>query len=135
MARLAAACAALLVASSCASAVPEVPASATARPTAAGTASPVAASARPTTTPEKPLVIAADRFFILAETVVKVGTIVTWRNDGQEVHNIFANDGSFHSPDLASGNAFSWTFTRPGRYAYLCTYHAGDGMYGAVDVR
>ncbi len=36
-------------------------------------------------------------------------------------------------PDLPT--SYSLTFTRPGRYVYVCVVHAAEGMYGTVVVR
>lgn len=97
---------------------------------------PITPNARPTPSDENSSrVVAADRFFVPNVIEVKVGTTVTWRSEGQEVHNIIADDGSFRSPDLATDNTFFYTFMRPGRYRYVCAYHAGDGMFGWVDVK
>ena len=38
-------------------------------------------------------------------------------------HSIVAEDGSFQSPDIGSGETFSFTFTEPGTYNYLCGIH------------
>ena len=128
-------CAVLVLTSACASAVPPSGPTATQATNGAQPSSAVTPNAgRTPSDEESSLVPAADRFFVPAAINVKVGTTVTWRNEGQEVHNIFANDGLFRSADLAPGNTFSYTFIRPGRYAYLCTHHAGDGMYGEVNV-
>jgi plastocyanin len=127
------ACAVLLLISACA---PIAPGAATPSANGVRPSSPVRPNAQATPSDEKSsLVLAADRFFVPAAIEVKVGATVTWRNEGQEVHNIVAHDGSFRSPDLAPDNTYSYNFLRPGRFSYLCTYHAGDGMYGEVDVR
>ena len=76
----------------------------------------------------------AEHFFDPALLTVKVGTTVTWRNMGQQVHDVNARDASFHSPLLGPGGTFSYTFTKPGRYPYFCVPHEGDGMVGEVDV-
>jgi plastocyanin len=123
----------LLLISACA---PSAPGAATPPADGVPPSSPVTPNAQATPSDEKgPLVLAADRFFVPDVMEVKSGMTVTWRNEGQEVHNIIANDGLFRSPDLAPYNTFSYTFNRPGRYRYACTYHAGDGMFGEVDVR
>ena len=38
-------------------------------------------------------------------------------------HSLVAEDGSFQSPDIASGERFSFTFTEPGTYTYICGIH------------
>ena len=54
---------------------------------------------------------------------VPAGTTVEWVNDDAVAHSLVAEDGSFQSPDLASGERFSFTFTEPGTYDYLCGIH------------
>lgn len=76
-----------------------------------------------------------EHFFDPPLLVVRVGTTVTWRWLGQQVHDVNARDGSFRSPLLGPGGTFSFTFTGPGRYPYFCEPHQGDGMVGEVDVR
>jgi plastocyanin len=54
---------------------------------------------------------------------VSVGDIVTWRNNGQDVHTATSDDGSFDSDDIKPGGAWSRTFTTPGTYTYYCLPH------------
>lgn len=54
---------------------------------------------------------------------VAVGTTVTWTNTGQRQHTVTADDSSFTSGSLASGQTFSQTFTKAGTYAYHCAVH------------
>ncbi|MDP9281566.1 MAG: plastocyanin/azurin family copper-binding protein [Chloroflexota bacterium] len=82
--------------------------------------------------PTKPLVQLAEHFYTPALITVKVGTTVTWRNVGQQVHDVNANDGSFHSGNLEPGGTFTYTFTKAGHFKYYCIPHAGDGMTGEV---
>jgi len=63
---------------------------------------------------------------------------VTWRNDGETVHTVTADEGVFDSASLAAGAQFSFTFSQPGTYAYYCAVHGapgGVGMAGKVVVR
>jgi len=46
-----------------------------------------------------------------------------------------ARDGSFASAVLIEGGTYSHTFTKPGRYPYVCTLHIGAGMFGEIEVR
>lgn len=75
-----------------------------------------------------------DHFFAPKELTVAVGTTVTWRQVGQATHDIKARDGSFVAGNLLPGDTFSYTFTRPGRYDYVCGQHEGDGMVGVITV-
>jgi plastocyanin len=95
-------------------------------PTSAGTGSPPFFSGTAT-------VEMGDQWFLPEQIVVSVGTTVTWVNRGQLAHTATARNGSFDSRNLEFGRTWSYTFTTPGRYAYVCTLH-GD-MIGEVDVR
>jgi plastocyanin len=64
-----------------------------------------------------------DFAFAPAMLTVPVGTTVTWTNDDQDAHTVSANGGAFRSPALNSGDTFRFTFSRPGRYDYICTIH------------
>ncbi len=75
-----------------------------------------------------------DHFYSPALVAVAVGTTVVWKNVGQNLHDVSSYDGSFSTPLLGFGGTYSYTFRKLGRYPYLCTAHAGDGMIGEVDV-
>lgn len=103
---------------------------------AAVTSSSLPSSSLPSATPDetKPLVQLAEHFYTPALITVKVGATVTWRNVGQQVHDVNAYDGSFHSGNLEPGGTFTYTFTKAGDFKYYCIPHAGDGMTGEVVV-
>jgi plastocyanin len=63
--------------------------------------------------------------FAPAALTVKVGTTVTWTNDDTDAHTVTsqAAGGPLQSQALATGQTFSYTFTKAGTYAYLCTIH------------
>jgi plastocyanin len=54
---------------------------------------------------------------------VNVGDKVTWVNNGEDVHTVTADDGSFDSGDMKHGASWSYTFTSPGTYTYFCVPH------------
>ncbi|MEU6555299.1 plastocyanin/azurin family copper-binding protein [Streptomyces sp. NPDC046915] len=56
---------------------------------------------------------------------VKVGTTVTWTNQDADAHTVTSSGkgGPLHSAALATHATYSYTFTKPGTYAYLCTIH------------
>lgn len=54
---------------------------------------------------------------------VSVGTTITWTNDQGLTHTVTADDGSFDSGRLATGDTFSQTFDTTGIFAYHCTIH------------
>jgi amicyanin len=61
--------------------------------------------------------------FTPANLTVKVGDTVTWTNHDEEPHTVVANDGSFHSPGLDANGTYSFTFTSPGSFDYICSIH------------
>jgi plastocyanin len=63
---------------------------------------------------------------------VPVGADVEWRNDGRNVHNVTADDGSFGSGDMAPGEEFTQTFAKPGVYPFTCTLHGAPGVGGMI---
>lgn len=63
---------------------------------------------------------------------VKAGQTVTWVNHDEEPHTVAAGDGSFHSPGMDVNDTFTFTFTKPGTYDYVCSIH--PFMHGAVTV-
>jgi plastocyanin len=111
-------------------------------PTAAATTAPSATTAPTTTaptptpapTPAPAVVEMGDHFFDPAQLTVKVGATVTWKSVGQSTHDLAARDGSFNLGAMSFGQTFSFTFTRAGRYPYVCMQHEGDGMVGEVTV-
>ncbi len=69
------------------------------------------------------------------ELTVKAGTTVTWTNE-EGSHTVTSDTGAFASPTLLAGKTYSRRFTRPGTYAYHCSFHggAGSGMSGTIVV-
>ena len=65
----------------------------------------------------------ADFKFNPATLTVPVGTTVTWTNQDEEPHTLAAKDGSFHSPGMDTHGTYSFTFTTPGSYDYICSIH------------
>lgn len=54
---------------------------------------------------------------------VPVGATVTWTNQDEEPHSVAGKDGSFHSPGMDTHGTYSFTFTTPGSYDYICSIH------------
>jgi amicyanin len=65
----------------------------------------------------------SDFKFNPATLTVPVGTTVTWTNQDEEPHTIAAKDGSFHSPGMDTHGTYSFTFSTPGSYDYICSIH------------
>jgi len=78
-------------------------------------------------------VIAINNFDYSPKTItVKAGTAVTWLNSDTVDHSVVADDDSFDTGVLKSGEKGSYTFTRPGTYAFHCETH--PSMTGTVVV-
>jgi len=55
---------------------------------------------------------------------VPVGTTVTWTNNDDDPHTVASIDKTtFKSSALDTGEKYSYTFTKPGKYAYFCSVH------------
>lgn len=61
--------------------------------------------------------------FSVSTLTVSSGTVVKWTNNDATAHTVTADDGSFNSGELASGQSYTHTFDSTGTYAYHCTYH------------
>ena len=75
----------------------------------------------------------SDFAFSPATLTVTVGDAVTWTNSDPIVHTATSTTGAFDSGDLAEGDSFTFTFTTPGTFDYLCTPH--PTMTGQVVVQ
>jgi len=55
---------------------------------------------------------------------VAAGTTVTWINNDDVPHTVVSdNTKTFKSKALDTGDKFSYTFTKPGKYPYFCSVH------------
>lgn len=54
---------------------------------------------------------------------VKVGTTVTFTNNGQLVHTVQAADGSWTTGPLVTAESGYVKFDKPGTYRYICKDH------------
>jgi plastocyanin len=52
-----------------------------------------------------------------------VGDTVTWTNVSVRAHTVTADDDSYDSGRMVTGDVFSHQFDAPGEYAYHCTFH------------
>jgi plastocyanin len=66
-----------------------------------------------------------------AITVLK-GDTVTWSNDANRKHTVTADDGSFASPTVFTGDTYEHEFDATGAMPYYCSIH--PFMRGEVDV-
>jgi plastocyanin len=71
--------------------------------------------------------------FIPGEITVAAGTTVTWVNNETMPHTVVSPNQGFRSKTLVKDAKFSFTFTTPGDYDYLCSIH--PNMKGKVIVK
>jgi plastocyanin len=71
--------------------------------------------------------------FIPGEITVAPGTTVTWVNNETMPHTVVNPNQGFRSKFLVKDAKFSFTFTTPGDYDYLCSIH--PNMKGKVIVK
>jgi plastocyanin len=64
--------------------------------------------------------------------VIGVNNTVTWVSHSLSFDTVTGVNGTFDSGSIAPGQTFSYTFTSPGTYRYLCIYH--PWMVGTVTV-
>ena len=57
-----------------------------------------------------------DGSFEPADFEVKAGTTVKWINDGKKPHTVTSDKGDWGLGELANGQAFTATFTKPGTF-------------------
>ena len=64
------------------------------------------------------------------EFEAKVGETVTWKNEGEQIHNVKGK--GFFSRGMDPGASYEFAFDRSGTYEYVCTLH--PQMQGKVVV-
>ncbi len=71
--------------------------------------------------------------FTPATVTVTAGSTISWTNNQSGVpHTVTADDGSFDSGRLSTGQTFSMTFSAAGTIAYHCSIH--PTMHGTIVV-
>ncbi|MCY9661828.1 stalk domain-containing protein [Paenibacillus chondroitinus] len=65
---------------------------------------------------------------------VEAGSTIVFTNKDKVKHNAAAENGSFKTPFLATGESGSITLTEPGDYAYYCELHK-NAMQGTITVK
>ena len=83
--------------------------------------------------------------FTPQKITVKAGTTVTWTNNDTAPHTVTSANSldvsatttsMFDSGQFGQGQTFSFTFTKPGTYFYVCTIHRTQpAMHGEVIVQ
>ena len=78
--------------------------------------------------------VKVDNFTFAPETItVTANSTVTWVNSDDVPHVIASTDGLFRSKALDTDDKYSFTFSKPGTYAYFCAVH--PKMVGKIVVR
>jgi len=83
-----------------------------------------------------PMEVKIDNFrFTPATLTVAAGTTVTWTNRDDIPHTVVSTDDpkTFKSKVLDTDEKFSFTFSKPGTFAYFCSIH--PKMTGKVIVQ
>ena len=83
-------------------------------------------------------VTVGDNYFKPEDLEVVAGTKVTWTNKGKILHNVTASKKKqkFGTRSLAKGKSYSYTFKKPGKYGYYCSFHGSpsSGQRGTIVV-
>jgi len=85
---------------------------------------------------QAPVTVKIENFaFLPKELDIAAGTTVTWQNADDVPHTATSKDDPqvFDSGPLDTDDKFSFTFSKPGRYAYYCKVH--PHMTGVVVVK
>jgi|SRR5208337_766028 len=64
--------------------------------------------------------------------VIGINNTVIWTNNDNVPHTVTSTSGAFDSGNMAPDQTFTYTFTSPGTYNYVCSYHSW--MKGTVTV-
>jgi plastocyanin len=80
---------------------------------------------------EEVVVSIRDNYFDPQDITVAPGTTVWWVNEGENPHNVTADNGLFDSGTLYPGDSFWVTFDGQG----TVTYHCSPNMPGSVTVQ
>jgi plastocyanin len=78
-------------------------------------------------------IVIKDFMFSPTTLVVKAGSTVTWTNRDEEPHTVVGAAGLFKSGGLDTNDSFSYKFTEPGKYTFVCTVH--PQMVGTIVVQ
>jgi plastocyanin len=63
--------------------------------------------------------------FAPSAMTINVGGTVTWTNEDQAPHNVTTTSApvAIRGTTMSKGQSWSYTFTTPGRYSYICSIH------------
>jgi len=69
----------------------------------------------------------------VVSVIIGINNTVTWTNDDSSTHTVTSNTHLFDSGNLYARSSFSFAFTSPGTYHYICTIH--PNMIGTIMVQ
>lgn len=92
-----------------------------------------AAAAAPTPVATTRVELPPSYRFDPAVITVKAGSTVTWHNSDNFTHSVQVLKEGFQMVNLPPGRTGTITFSQPGEYDYVCTYHTQQ-MKGKVIV-
>jgi plastocyanin len=94
----------------------------------------VAPRSRAAAEPAQATVTITNYTFSPAVLTVAPGTTVRWVNLDRDQHDVTGvmNASTLKSPPLSQNDTFEFTFSRPGTYNYICSFH--PSMTGQVQV-
>ncbi|MEI8001718.1 MAG: plastocyanin/azurin family copper-binding protein [Actinomycetes bacterium] len=90
-----------------------------------------------------PVVEVGDNFYKPLDLKVTAGTKITWVNKGNILHSVTPNKRykpkkgkAFGIGSMSPKKSYSYTFTKPGTYAYYCSFHGapGSGQHATITV-
>ena len=58
-----------------------------------------------------------------ASLTIHVGDTIIWKNDDDKDHTVIADDKSFKSENISSGDNYTIAFKKAGTFKYGCKYH------------
>lgn len=90
-------------------------------------------SALPTAKPRGNVIDVIENIYVPDIITVTVGSPLTWKNLGQQGHDVMASDRSWNAPFITIGGEWSRSFDKPGVYDYYCSAHPG-AMLGRIVV-
>lgn len=61
---------------------------------------------------------------------IRAGETVTWINNESYGHDVTSDDGIFVSPKMATGDKYSFKFSKVGTFNYHCSIH--PFMHGTI---
>ena len=118
--------------------IPEGAPTPTPEPTLEATTAATPEATTQTTAPSEVVVTIQNFAFDPQSLTIPVGTTVRFVNKDSAEHTVTADDGSFDSGTLSSGQEFTFKFDKAGTYPYYCKFHGGkggQGMSGTITVK